>query len=297
MDNHLVNAAAARLQTLATDNPRMAEAVEYYRCLIPALFAAIDQISPIALPVETINRKLLSGEPLLVGEELSIEPRDCREIFLSICQALRHGFASRGPEGLGEYQPGWADVHALQLDRIIANVENGSLYPLTLLSAFDPEGSNLIPETAERLDLDARLLELLAINTLKAFLHAWRRGLQPMADLDTWQHSLCPFCGNAPTLAEVQGTERARYLRCLHCGARWPYPNLQCAFCENNDHSTLGILQLESEKHRYYAHTCDRCHHYIKTVATFDPLPIELLPAEDLATLHLDTLAAEKGYQ
>jgi FdhE protein len=188
-------------------------------------------------------------------------------------------------------------VNTSHIDRMIANIESGHLYPLALLSATSANRNDVVKETAARLDLDARLLELLVNNTLKAFLHAWRSSLQPYADVDTWQRSYCPFCGNPPALAEIQGVERSRYLRCLQCGSRWPYPNMVCAFCGNGDYHSLGIIQLEIESHKYYAHTCDCCRRYIKTVATFEAIPAALLPAENLATLHLDALAIERGYK
>ncbi len=292
METTLVDPAAARQPPPPGQNPRTAEILELYRCLAPALITASACIQPIRLPAAVIEEKLNSGVPLLVGEEWSIDPQDCREIFLSITRAVRRDIQSRG-----EYLPHGPDPCVLHLDRIIANIENDNLYPLALLSAFNQDRSSLIEETAFRLGHEPRLLHLLAKNTFKAYLHAWRSGLQTQVNLANWQRGACPFCGTDPGLAEVQGVERARYLRCLQCGARWPYPNLKCAFCGNNDHHSLGILQLDGETHKYYVHTCDRCKRYIKTIATFDPLSTERLLAEDLATLHLDAIAMEKGYK
>lgn len=41
---------------------------------------------------------------------------------------------------------------------------------------------------------------------------------------------------------------------------------------------------------------CDKCHDYLKVIAAFHPTPPEMLPVEDLATLHLDYIARERGY-
>ena len=41
---------------------------------------------------------------------------------------------------------------------------------------------------------------------------------------------------------------------------------------------------------------CDECGGYLKVSAAFSPTPVELLPVEDLATVHLDYIAQERGY-
>ena len=42
--------------------------------------------------------------------------------------------------------------------------------------------------------------------------------------------------------------------------------------------------------------TCERCHGYLKSVATFHSVPTPQLAAEDAATVHLDLGARERGY-
>ena len=42
---------------------------------------------------------------------------------------------------------------------------------------------------------------------------------------------------------------------------------------------------------------CDRCHGYLKLGNAFDPPPSELLALDDLASMHLDVVAIERGYQ
>ncbi len=38
------------------------------------------------------------------------------------------------------------------------------------------------------------------------------------------------------------------------------------------------------------------CHRYLKLIVIFDAIPAGMLPAEDLATLHLDYAACERGF-
>jgi FdhE protein len=279
----IVGSVQSRLNVIAAAHPEMVEAVEYYQRLVPALNAAASRMTPIKIAAETQDRKFASGVPLLVGETLELNARDCRETFLEICQAIQ--------------PPDQANQRARALKKIVSNINSGDLDPISLLSAVDCGDRATVKQYAQRLGLDTQLVEVLAHNTLKAFFRAWRAGFERQVNLETWQGSICPFCGAAPALAEIQGVEGARHLRCLACGCDWPYPNLKCAFCGNDDAYTLGILFIESEAHIYYAHACDRCRRYIKTIITFEPTPVDLLMVEDLETLHLDRLALEKGYR
>ena len=62
-----------------------------------------------------------------------------------------------------------------------------------------------------------------------------------------------------------------------------------------------GFKSLESfklcwGKESYRIDLCDKCHHYIKTIDVRD-LEESDPSLEDLATLHLDVVAAQKGYE
>jgi formate dehydrogenase maturation protein FdhE len=41
---------------------------------------------------------------------------------------------------------------------------------------------------------------------------------------------------------------------------------------------------------------CDACKGYVKVIASFSPMPVEMITIEDLATVHLDALAQGQGY-
>ncbi len=44
------------------------------------------------------------------------------------------------------------------------------------------------------------------------------------------------------------------------------------------------------------AEVCNKCQGYLKVIAAFTPTPPGMLLVEDLATLHLDYIAQERGY-
>jgi FdhE protein len=68
-----------------------------------------------------------------------------------------------------------------------------------------------------------------------------------------------------------------------------------CPFCNNKDQESLQFFYAEEEKtHR--VDLCDKCHQYIKTVDLRTIGDTDFL-LEDLATLHLDIVASERGYK
>jgi FdhE protein len=149
---------------------------------------------------------------------------------------------------------------------------------------------------AHECQLEAELLRTLAQNSLKPAFRVWTRGFKSHVNLDDWRRGQCPLCGSPPIFAEIQGKEGARHLRCGMCGADWAYLRLKCAHCGNSDYKSLSYITVEGEEEKYSLQTCEVCHNYIKVIVTFEATPVDLLPVEDLVTLHLDLIAAERGY-
>ena len=54
-------------------------------------------------------------------------------------------------------------------------------------------------------------------------------------------------------------------------------------------------MHVEGEDQKR-AVTCDQCRSYIKVLATLMPIPPIELAVHDLATIHLDMAALERGY-
>jgi FdhE protein len=110
-----------------------------------------------------------------------------------------------------------------------------------------------------------------------------------------WKRPACPFCGSAPSMAQLARTKkgRERLLSCGHCGSRWSYQRTSCAFCGNHDQDKLEILELEREE-RFRIDVCRDCNGYIKTYTGEGE---EDLLLADWTTLHLDILAGREGFQ
>jgi FdhE protein len=137
---------------------------------------------------------------------------------------------------------------------------------------------------------------MLSQNALKPALCAWCRQLTPLSGGIPWHKGTCCVCGAAATLGELQENDQVKHLRCGSCGADWQFRRLQCMYCGNEDHKTQHYLHAESHRERMRVKVCDACKGYLKVIAAFTPRPPEMLPAEDLATLHLDYIAQKHGY-
>lgn len=310
-----VAAMTKRLDTLAERSPELAEPIAFYRAALPALHEAQAAMEPLTLTTEAAQSKLAAGIPLLLGEDLPLDPVAMRMLFIRLCRIIGE---VGGPTPAAQEKSGWslfsrgrpdpaqlleqahngneAALRATAAGQIRRAVEQNQLDLLAVWSALASGDSHSIEATARDLKLDADLLRTLAQNSLKPALRAWAHGFKGKIDLDQWRRGQCPICGSPPALAEIQGKEGGRHLRCGMCGANWSYPRLQCAFCHNQDYKSLGYFSVEGQEGKYSVQICEVCHNYIKVIVTFDPTLVDLLPVEDLATLHLDMIATERGY-
>ena len=57
-----------------------------------------------------------------------------------------------------------------------------------------------------------------------------------------------------------------------------------------------AVSVTRGEENRCRAATCDACHGYVKMVSSLDGLAEARLLVTDLATLHLDLAAADRGF-
>jgi formate dehydrogenase accessory protein FdhE len=304
-----------RLGRLAEQKPELAELIAFYRTMLPLLREAQRTVEPFSLAPQVAQQKLRAGLPLLLGEALPLDLEATQALFIQLCQIIEEiGQEAVGPvkrSGWSFFRRGQPDaaqllaqaeagnetaLRAMASAQIRQAVEQGQLDLGAVWGALAAGETQAIQQMARELQLDEELLRTLAQNSLKPALRVWAKGLQGQVDLEEWRRGSCPMCGSAPALAEIQGKEGARHLRCTLCGADWSYPRLQCVFCNTRDHRRLGYLSVEEEAEKYSLQVCEACRGYIKVIITFEPTPADLLPVEDLATLHLDLIAAERQY-
>jgi FdhE protein len=215
--------------------------------------------------------------PLLRGETLAIDQPAFSRCLDRLIKVLKR----RRPDAARALA---AALHDQRLD--------GAL----LLAEMLAGRSQAIHEKAEALGLDVPLSASLFALAVSSILTPISAALQSLWRTPSWLHGYCPVCGSWPKLGEFRGLEQTRFLRCGLCAAEWEMPRLRCTFCGNTDHRQLGYLHLEGEENRYRAATCQECRQYVKMVSTLVALaPPQILTA-DLATVHLDLLAADQGF-
>lgn len=152
-----------------------------------------------------------------------------------------------------------------------------------------------LSKISKEVDLNPGTLQFLGGMAIKPSLFALRETISDTIDKMEWENGYCPVCGSGPDMACFERNGK-RYLHCDLCGQKWPFPRVRCPFCDNHDHESLGYFLAETEE-GFRIDFCRRCQRYIKTIdkKTFEkPAPLEL---ENLATIHLDLLAADHGFK
>lgn len=107
---------------------------------------------------------------------------------------------------------------------------------------------------------------------------------------------LCPICLGLPVatlLVKGEGPDAGRYFTCGLCSTIWPRPRLGCALCDNPKDQVL--LSSKGVGRSVQLEVCEACNSYVKRFEFKWDRPLDPL-AEDLASLSLDLLAAEKEY-
>ena len=188
----------------------------------------------------------------------------------------------------------WRATEARQIRLML---EQGNLNAGEVLACVAAGDCNAAAALAEEWQLDAGLLWTLAHYALEPSLRAWAKEWTPRLGAFAWTKLTCFICGAEATLAELQGNDQAKHLRCGRCGADWSVPRMQCVHCGNEDHHTLSYLYPQDGRDQWRIQVCDQCRGYQKILTAFSPTPPELVIVEDLAMLHLDVIAANAGYR
>ena len=117
-----------------------------------------------------------------------------------------------------------------------------------------------------------------------------------------------PCCGSAPVASVVRIDAQSgahRYLACSLCPARWHMVRIKCSRCQSTGGIRYRSLQPiagmpeGAEAPRpdpVEAETCDACGHYLKIMRLARDPGAEPI-ADDLATLPLDLLVCEAGFE
>lgn len=273
--------ADRRWKKVEQEHPELADTVAFGRGLVNLYIDELPAAGRIALTPEAARAKLAAGQPLLEDEQLDLDLPGVRRFFSSLCS-----WAGDQPDLARD---AWAVKGA---------VRKGTLDVDDLIGAALDGDQARIDGVAARLGVQPTLIQTLTGFAVSAALMETARTLAPTLEEAgaAWEEGFCPICGGPPLLAELQGSEGQRVLRCAACGGGWKFPRVQCPHCGTTDAAKLHYLALDEEAEKYRVELCDNCHGFIKSVTSFAPTPAELLTIEDAAMLHLDAAARERGY-
>ncbi len=139
------------------------------------------------------------------------------------------------------------------------------------------------------------LLSFLVEESLRPSLEIIAEQYRQVIDKSGWSEGYCPICGKEPKIGELKGEEGKRFLFCSQCGFEWYFARIKCPFCGNDQHQTLSYFTIEGEE-KYRVDVCNECNRYIKIIDFRTTTEKPNLDVEDIATLHLDILANDEGY-
>jgi FdhE protein len=273
--------AERRWARLGRDHPELAATIAAGRGLVALYIDHLPPAPPLALEADAAREKLAAGVPLLADESLDFDLPALRAFFAALC-----AWAAAQPE------------RAADGERLARAVGSGETVADDLLAATLAGDDVALGTLAQRLGVADDWLRSLVGFLASAALMGVAHALGPLLAREgaAWGEAHCPVCEGLPLLAEHQGSEGQRVLRCATCGAGWRFPRNRCAHCGTDEPGAQHYLAAEGTEEKYRVDLCDRCHRYLKSVTAFAPTPAELLAIDDTAMLHLEAAARERGY-
>jgi FdhE protein len=228
------------------------------------------------LDEKLISKKLTGGLPLLdfsTGDFDFTLPKDYFLRLLEVAEKRMPGETKEFVRQINEGEIDFADV---------------------IRNSFDSATDEQFVSDVEEDTFD--LIELFVEESLRPALENFAEIYGEIIGSSDWSEGYCPICGKEPKIGELKGDEDRRFLFCNQCGFEWNFSRIKCPFCGNEEQQTLAYFTVEGEE-RYRVDVCNVCKRYVKMVDSSDFKEKLNLDVEDIATLHLDMLAAEEGYE
>lgn len=267
------------IEKYKTINPNYAELFDILSEILILREEYRQTMRPITFPLEEklIAKKLSGGLPLLDFTTVHFDYTPARDYFLRLLEIAE------------KRMPG-------ETKEFVRQIKTGELdFADVIRNSFDPTCEE---ELAPDVDEDTfDLIELFVEESLRPALEYFAGQYGDIITRSGWEEGYCPICGKEPKIGELKGDdEDRRFLFCNQCGLEWDYSRIKCPFCGNEEQKTLAYFTVEGEE-RYRVDVCNVCKRYVKMVDSTDVVEKANLDVEDIATLHLDMLAAEEGYE
>ncbi len=282
----MTKAAAARtagklegLEKLSRERPEYREILSVFRALY-GFVAGNEEATGISFAVPAASRaeRVAAGLPLIAPDAVRVDAEAASTFLTGIVAVM----GRVGTEGRSELAA---------LGRAVAD---GALDLPALFAAILSRERGVLADAAARIAVPPALLEFVLEFPLKTALEDVASSLEPGA-FEGWAEGYCPVCGGRAGMDELVGEEGRRYLSCSGCFFKWPYKRIKCPYCGTEDPAVLSYFAAGEGPTR--VGVCRACSRYIKTRdsrAGSSDVPLDV---EDLATLHLDLMAAKEGFE
>jgi hypothetical protein len=135
--------------------------------------------------------------------------------------------------------------------------------------------------------------EQVLVLAIRPFLARCAEVLMQRAQLPSWTHGYCPYCGWEPDFAVITPSGERRLI-CGRCVAQWTLDSYTCPFCNNAERAL--ITSFASRDGRYRVYGCDVCHRYLKAYDSRNASRPVMIAVDTIATLPLDAAAMQRGY-
>lgn len=267
------------IEGMVRSRPFCKDILESYGDLLSVMGSEEPDLGDIVTEKRLRSIKRESGFPLFSRDELPVDSESGGKVLLRFLERLRDLEGEAGQ----------------RFDKAVLGFKNDPTLLREVFKALLKADGERLGDISSRMNLEPERLYFLAKTALRPSLNALRTAFAPELDKAAWDRGYCPFCGSGPDMAYLDGTGK-RHLHCELCGEEWPYPRLNCPFCQNDDHNTLGYFSSDQEE-GFRVDFCRKCKRYIKTIdrRSFESEnPMEL---EYLATLHLDVIASREGFK
>lgn len=268
-----------RVQQLKRRRPGYKEILSFYQKVREEQekIKASLKVEPIPMKKEWKELLRKGGVSLIEKKDFPLDIEASLSLFQSLCQIGKD-----------------ANPHmAEQVKKIEESIQNKRIDLKGLLKEYANEQK--MEQIADELGLDKKVFLFLIYNSVKPSIEAGVEKILNEIDTETWTKDYCPICGSLPYLGLFKEEVGKRFLLCSYCGNEWRISRLACPFCSNQEQESLQYFYAEGEE-AYRIDLCNKCHQYIKMI-DLRKIEVQDFSLEDLATLHLDMAASQKGYK
>jgi FdhE protein len=214
------------------------------------------------------------GLPLLSDAPLSVPPQEVEELIGPLIEILA---GADEVEALSRFAEAW---------------DQGEV---TLSMLLPVAGKEATSSLQERTGLSSDLLGFITSGSLRPLLEIYFVDVRSHLTEGVWDRGACPFCGGAPSFADLL-EDGQRRLACHLCGGAWTFARLMCPFCENWSAKDLVRLMGEEQEEGYFIEACLVCRGYVKGIDRRLRWNAGSALVEDWGSPHLDLIARRQEF-